>query len=161
MAGNHRSGRRPKPKALHLVAGAAPNRQFTMGVPDVPEELQGDDLALKYWRELTKHLDAHAIMAHEYAQALATLACVCADYRRTREQFRAINFKSFHTEKRSDGRIVVVEAPILKRLNELAVTLTRLLGEFGLTPLTAVKVFGGRQADAPRKWDALSRPRNA
>jgi hypothetical protein len=97
-------------------------------------------------------------MAHEYAPALATLSCVSADYQRTREQFKRINFQTFHTEQRGT-RVVVVEAPFLKRLNELALIRVRLLGEFGLSPVMATKIFGARKSHEPKKWDILAGPR--
>jgi len=158
MSGNKNSGRKPKPKPLHLVGGLAPNQKFTMGVPTMPEVLQLDPLAQTYWATLTTHLQTHGIMAHEYGPALAVLACMSADYQRAREQFAQLKFKAFATEQRG-ARVVVVEAPILKRLNELAATLTRALGEFGLTPATAIKVFGSSKAAPQRKWDVLAGPR--
>jgi hypothetical protein len=130
----------------------------TRGLPDPPAELLQDELALSFWRSLGATLEALDVMAHEYTSALATLAAVSADYIRTREQFKRINFQGFYTEKRGE-RTVVVEAPILRRLNELALLRVRLLGEFGLSPVMAAKVFGARKAHEPRKWDVLAGPR--
>lgn len=165
MAGNHRSGRRPKPDAWRVLEGKSDWRAqqhktlpTTLGLPPVPEELQHDALALAYWQTLGAQLDAMGVMAHEYGHALATLACVSADYERTRDQFRRINFQAFHTEKRGDS-VVVVESPMLKRLNELALLRVRLLGEFGMSPVMATKVYGKRESHEPKKWDVLAGPR--
>lgn len=164
MAGNHRSGRRRKPDVLRVLEGGGGRYAalpFTLQKPEPPEELRSDALALTYWHKLADFLHKQELMANEYADALVTLACVCADYRRTREQFEKIKFQAFHTERHGQ-RIVVVEAPILRRLNELALLRTRLLGEFGMTPVMATKVFGGtRGTYKAKKWDALSRPREA
>lgn len=154
MAGNHRSGRRPKPDALRVLEGGrARHSAATLeGAPDPPEMVASDPLALIYWTRYVDTLSALGLLGREHAEALATLSCVSADYERARKQFADTQHRAFVTQRVGNGVTRVVETPILRRLESLAALKSRLLGDFGLTPVMAAKV-GKRTGPAGRsKW---------
>jgi phage terminase small subunit len=161
MAGNARSGRKP-----WLVVKGEKRPPLTMGIPDPPDELDGDPVALKYWHRLTKDLHTAKAMAHEYTTGLATLACVCADYERMRQQFKAIKFQAYYTTT-ENGHTRIHQTEMMTGLNKLAALRMSLLASFGLTPAKAVKLYGSvnpkmtatAEPDAPKRWDVLAGPR--
>jgi len=161
MAGNHRSGRKRQPDALRVLAGGRP-RQAVVLPPSVepvcPEVIQADAIALRYWQAYAAHLMPLGILQPEHAEALATLACVSADYERARQQFAQTAFRAFVTVKKGDD-MRVIETPILRRLEHLAQLKTRLLGEFGLTPVMATKVARAAAPKALSKWERLTQAR--
>jgi hypothetical protein len=158
MAGNHRSGRKRKPDALRVLQGGKPARPSvicTPCAPPVPEMVAADSVALRYWQHYEAQLLPLGVLTVEHGEALATLACVSADYERARKQFAQTNYQAFVTEKRGD-RAHIVETPILRRLEHLAQLKTRLLGEFGLTPVMATKVIRHAAPKSLSKWERLT-----
>ena len=149
----HKGNHNPTPPPLMGVPGGRAG--LTTGMPAPPEELADDALALTFWHRLGGYLHAQGWMAHEYVDALATASCVCADYVRTRQQFAKLNNQAFHTEK-INGRVMIVEAPILRRLMQLAALRVKVLGEFGLTPLMASRVPQKRGGDGKNKFSPLA-----
>jgi len=154
MAGNHRSGRKRKPDALRVLEGGrrlhpAPTAPVTP--PTCPDLVSTDPVALRYWQQYSAHLTPMGVLAAEHGEALATLACVSADYERTRQQFAQTQYRTFVTEQR--GSVMrIIETPILRRLEHLAQLKTRLLGEFGLTPVMATKVARSVAPKVLSKW---------
>lgn len=160
MAGNHRSGRRPRPESLRVLAGGRPRRSEPLpSTPTVcPELVAADPAALRYWQQYEALLTPMGVLSGEYAEALGTLACVSADYERARQQFAQTQYRAFTTEQRG-GTLRVVETPILKRLEHLAQLKTRLLGEFGLTPVMATRVVRTAAPKVLSKWERLTQAR--
>lgn len=158
--GNARSGRRPgagrkPPTTAALTVHPGGRQGITPGLPEAPEEVTADPLALGFYERIGGYLLAQGWMAHEFGDALVTVATVSADHARAREQFRKIGNTAFHSEKDRHGQVRIVEAPILRRLMQLAALRMRVLGDIGLTPLMAAKVHAGRQpAGAASKFTA-------
>lgn len=160
MAGNHRSGRKRKPDALRVLEGGRPRHPvLPPATPLVcPEFVTTDAMALRYWQQYEALLSPMGVLSGEHAEALGTLACVSADYERGRQQFAQTNYRAFTTEQKG-GTLRVVETPILKRLEHLAQLKTRLLGEFGLTPVMATKVARTAAPKVLSKWERLTQAR--
>lgn len=162
MAGNHRSGRKPKPDALRALEGgrarglAAP--PTVPGLPEPPETVANDPVALRYWQRYADMLDAIKVLGQEHGEALATLACVSAEYERAREDYAETGYKSFVIVKGADGRERFVETPFQKRLEKLAALKVKLLGEFGLTPTMATKVARQQAGQERSKWSGVLMP---
>jgi hypothetical protein len=160
MAGNHRSGRKRKPDALRVLEGGRPRHPVVpaSSPPTCPGIVADDPVAFRYWQQYEAQLTPLGILSAEHGEALATLACVSADYERARQQFAQTAYRAFVTEKRgNDTR--VIETPILRRLEHLAQLKTRLLGEFGLTPVMATKVARTAAPKALSKWERLTQAR--
>ena len=153
--GNHRSGRKPSPFS---IGNPHADLQFTPGLPPAPLQLLDDALALDYYLRIGAQLEDLGVMTHEYADILATLAAVSADWQRAREQHGQLGRQGFHTEKRRDGSVRIVENPMLKRISALAEQRTRLLAVFGLTPNAKI---ARKVAEPQSKWDALINGRGA
>ena len=81
--GNPRSGRRPgaggKPirgtASLAVHPGGRPG--VTAGLPEPPEEIAADPLAMSYYNRIGGYLLAQGWMAHEFGDALASVASRC------------------------------------------------------------------------------------
>lgn len=158
MAGNHRSGRKRKPDALRVLQGGKPQHPpvpSNQTPPDCPDLVTADPVALRYWHQYAAQLVPLGVLTQEHGEALATLACVSADYEHARQQFAQTNYRAFITEQRGASSRII-EIPILRRLEHLAQLKTRLLGEFGLTPVMATKVARTAAPRSLSKWERLT-----
>jgi phage terminase small subunit len=151
MPGTWRSGGRPKPTALKLLQGSrVRGRQreprYTPGVPDIPPTVAADPLAAEAWASLATRLRQSGVLMTAHGEALATLAHTVADFTRVREQLQRMNFQPFIKEevrlKSGDVRTRARENPLIRRSQHLALLVSRLLAEFGLTPVSQAKVTG-------------------
>lgn len=149
MAGNHRSGRKPKPDALRVLEGGRKRHPDTPAAdtapPALPAYIEADADALRYWRLYSGHLAAIGLLSSDIGQLLAQLSVTSALYEAEARRIRTP----------ITGPDVV--APGIRDLLDLQAALTRLLGECGLTPVMRTKV--ARQIAAPKanKWDRLTR----
>lgn len=151
MAGNSRSGRHPKPTAIKVLHGSklrAGNRseaKYQSGAPECPAHVQNDPRALQAWQVTSARLLQVGVLTTAHGESLATLCDAWADYVRCREQFAAMNYQQLVVDESIDRRNgnklrKVKENPLIRRSEKLALLITRLLGEFGLTPITSPKV---------------------
>jgi len=151
MPGNYRSGAPRKPTALKLLQGSrVRNReqepQYEPGIPDCPARLQEDPEAKSHWDLLSSRLQASGVLTKGHGEALAMLAEALADYGRARAQLKAMRFQQLIVEEKYDptgAKLLyrrVKENPLIRRSERLAVLCSRLLGEFGLTPITQAKI---------------------
>lgn len=151
MAGNFRSGRRPQPSSLQLLKGTyrksrrGHEPQLTRGRPEPTAEVRADPAALAHWETLADRLDRIGVLSPAHGESLALLALARADYGRIREQLQVMRFQQLIVEEIRDKAGNVLrrryrENPLIRRSERLALLVSRLLGEFGLTPVTAPKV---------------------
>jgi hypothetical protein len=81
-----------------------------------------------------------------HAEGLALLATAAADNRRTRAEFKASGYSMLLWDERYHATTGILlsrrprENPLLRKSTELTLLVNRLLGEFGLTPITSPKV---------------------
>lgn len=160
MAGNWRSGRRPTPTALHVLRGTLrssvrqgregePKRK--PGRPPCPVEVEADEAAHAHWLRLATQLEKDGILTMAHGDALALLAQALADYHRVRGQLAAMKHQQLVIDeiRDKDGKLLrrrVRENPLIRRSERLAALCSRLLGEFGLTPVTQTRVHADPQA---------------
>lgn len=151
MPGTFRSGRRREPTSLKLlrggeVRGRGREPKYEYKEPEVPTQIMADALALQHWRRLVKQLSTAGVLNVSHGDALGALAHALADYGRIREQLHQMNYQQLLVDESRDstGKIVirrrVRENPLLRRSERIALLVSRLLGEFGLTPVTQSRV---------------------
>jgi phage terminase small subunit len=152
MAGSWRSGGKPKPTVLKIIEGSRirglqQEPRPKPGAPICPAEIQADPQALEHWRRLVSHLEPLGLLSTVHGDVLATLAHSLADYQRVRVQLQTMGHQPLVVDETRDsktGQIVVKrrirENPLIRRSERLALLVTRLLGEFGLSPATQPRV---------------------
>jgi hypothetical protein len=151
--GNFRSGRRPLPTAIHRLRGtrskARPGDvEPKRGRPDPPDEVTLDPQALAHWTRLAGQLQAMGVLAPTHGSALGLLASALADYGRMRAQLHQLEYRVLYIEETLDPKTGAVirrrprENLLLRRCERQALLCARLLGEFGLTPVTQTKLQG-------------------
>jgi phage terminase small subunit len=147
-------GRPAVPTALHIQRGTLRSRHVRQraheprppsGRPTCPPAVEQDAQARAHWDELAVTLDGLGVLRTSHGKALGALAQALADYDRVREQLRQMNFQQLVVEEIRDknGTLLrrrIRENPLLRRSERLAMLAARLLGEFGLTPVTQTKV---------------------
>lgn len=166
MAGTFRSGRHPVPTALHVLRGTyrttrhgrdrAGEPRLVPGRPACPDEVQRDPAALAHWERLIAQLETSGVLTTAHGDALALLAQAKADYDRVRAQLVTMNHQQLVVDeiRNKDGQVIrrrVRENPLIRRSERLALLCARLLGEFGLTPITQSKVGNANHANAPSR----------
>lgn len=151
MPGNFRSGRRPEPTALKLLKGTLRKERrrhepvVPRGRPEPTPEVQADPDALGHWEALAGRLETIGVLSPGHGEALGLLAQSLADYGRVRRQLQEMGFRQLVVDEMRDktGNVIrrrVRENPLIRRSERLAMLVSRLLGEFGLTPVTQTKV---------------------
>jgi phage terminase small subunit len=149
--GNHKSGRRPVPTNLHVLRGTLRSRHKKrppppqLGRPEPPPDIQADEVALGHWNALAERLESLRVLSPAHGEALALLAQSLADYGRVRAQLHEMGYRQLIVDEIRDktGQVIrrrVRENPLIRRSERLALLVARLLGEFGLTPVTQTKV---------------------
>lgn len=141
MAGNWNSGRRPTPRAVHVLRGTVradhakrdETPRGTPGRPPMPDNVAADALARGHWDRLAAILDTAGVLTTAHADLLALLCLQRADYDRVR-----LTLLDAPPTIESRGRVVI--NPLIREAQTLAAQCDRLLGEFGLTPLTQGRV---------------------
>jgi len=150
MSGTSRSGRHHKPTAVKLLHGSklrAHNRnepKYQTGIPDCPAHVRADAKALHFWDVMVARLTKSSVLTLAHGESLTTLCDTWADYVRCREQFATMNYQQLVVDETIDARggkhRKIKENPLIRRSEKLILLITRLLGEFGLTPVTGPKV---------------------
>jgi phage terminase small subunit len=172
MPGTFRSGRHRKPTALHVLDGSRirdrkHEPQYEPGIPECPVRLAGDTNAKAVWDLMAARLQASGVLTVAHGEALTLLAEAWADYARLRDQLRVMSFQPLIVEELYDPtgtklvRRRVRENPLTRRSERLALLCSRLLGEFGMTPVTAARIAAKRPA-VPDAFEAFlggGRPR--
>jgi hypothetical protein len=157
MSGTYRSGRRPVPSAVHRLRGTAIRHrhaepQLPVGRPAVPPAIEADPVAFAHWEALATRLEAMRILNAGHGPALALLAQTLADHDRVRAQLHALHYPEVVVDETWDTHGTLLrrrthEHPLIRRSERLTLLVTRLLGDFGLTPVTQTKVHA--EADTP------------
>jgi phage terminase small subunit len=151
MPGTYKSGRKPVPTNLHILRGTLRSRHKTrprppqLGRPEPTPEIQADDVALGHWTALCERLETLRILSPAHGEALGLLAQALADYGRVRAQLHEMGYRQLIVDEMRDkeGKVTrrrVRENPLIRRSERLALLVSRLLGEFGLTPITQTKI---------------------
>ena len=164
MPGTYRSGRRAIPTAIHVLRGTLRSRngrprapQPDPGRPVCPAEITGDPAARAHWDRLAAQLEQTHVLTPAHGDALGLLAQARADYDRVRAQLQGMHFQQLIVDEVYDKAGTLIrrrerENPLLRRSERLAQLVSRLLGEFGLTPITQTKVHGAApDANAPAR----------
>lgn len=149
MAGNHRSGRPRLPTALHVLRGTpvrdrAHEPVGKPGTPEPPQDVLDDPEALAHWERLSARLMRLRVLTRDHREALAQLAHALAADGRVRAQLRAMNYQRLVVDeirdKAGNVRRRVRDNPLIRQSIMASELVRRLLGEFGLTPITQAKV---------------------
>lgn len=151
MAGTWRSGPKSRPAALRELTGARTrarhkdqNWSHNVGVPDVPEIVKNDPLALERWNILGPRIAAVKVLTEAHGEILAVLCVTWSDLVRARREFAAMDYRMLITDIRinKDGQEsrITKANPLLQKMERLNVLVAKFLGEFGLTPMSAAKV---------------------
>jgi phage terminase small subunit len=158
MAGTYRSGRRAVPTAIHVLRGTGikgrkDEPQVPLGRPEIPPAIQVDPVALAHWEHLVERLEGMRVLNAGHGPALALLAHTLADQDRVRAELHAMNYQQLIIDripnpKTGRSRRKLRENPLIRRSERLALLVARLLGDFGLTPVTQTKVHA--QIDTPQ-----------
>ena len=140
-------GRKSKPTAIKILEGTqrgTPNREPTAppGAPPMPERLAVEPVAVAKWIELVDILCKMNVLTTGDGEALATLCEVHAAAQACLLELRV----SGPTIKTDLGGVKPNPAGSLYR--GLVVLQASLMGEFGLTPSSRVKL--GTKAEAPK-----------
>jgi phage terminase small subunit len=155
MAGNHRSGRKPKPDALRVLQGGRARGlakpKTLQGRPEPLKTVAADEVALGHWHRYADILERLDLLGQEHADLLATLAHVTAQEERALEDYAAAGYKLFVAEKVGE-HTRYVETPFVARIEKLGAQKVKLLGEFGLTPTMATKVARQHAGQERSKW---------
>ena len=140
-------GRKPIPTAVKILEGTTrgtPKREPSCppGVPPMPARLKAEPLAVAKWKELANTLHSMGVLTTGDGEALATLCEVFAAAQACLLELRA----SGPTIKTDLGGVKPNPAGSLYR--GLVVLQASLMGEFGLTPSSRVRL--GTKAEAPK-----------
>jgi|SRR5262245_64852228 len=141
MPGTYRSGTPAKPSAFKRLEGTKvrPDQrnepQHALGEPEIPAEVLEDPLALACWHEHAGFLRQVHVLSLAHGRALAALSLAVADFQRVRAAMRA------------EGHVIMREGPhgmtfnpLIRESQRLTERIVKLLGEFGLTPVTSPKI---------------------
>lgn len=158
--GNMRSGRRPQPAGIRALKGSrerpwhAEEAQHDRAMPACPSFVEADDLAYAKWMTLGEKLLALGVLHSGHGEILSSLCSTWADLERARGEFAECGRRQVIREEymtpAGEMAMKVKVNPLVTRIDKLTSTLRVLLGEFGLTPMTAAKV----RATAPAEGDA-------
>jgi P27 family predicted phage terminase small subunit len=140
-------GRKPKPTAIKILEGtqrgpAKREPSAPPGAPEMPARLSVEPLAVAKWHELVDILCKMGVLTTGDGEALATLCEVYAAAQACLLELRA----SGPTIKTDLGGVKPNPAGSLYR--GLVVLQANLMGEFGLTPSSRVRL--GTKAEAPK-----------
>lgn len=158
MAGNYRSGRKPKTDAMRVLEGGKARGPLpTASMPPMPDHIASDPLATKYWEDYGGKLLRNGVLQEDHGQLLAIVSHLSATYERALKQFAEAQYRTFMAQ-REGSKVTVVELPFAKRLESMGTTIVRMLGEFGLTPVMAAKLAKPKQ-EGPSRWELLTQRR--
>ena len=158
MAGNYRSGRKPKTDALRVLEGGKAKGVLPEpSIPPKPDHISADPLAEKYWDDYAARLARNGVLQEDYGQLLALVSHLSAAYERALKQFAEANYKAFMAQ-REGSKVTVVELPFNRRLESMGLSIVKMLGEFGLTPVMAAKLAKPKQ-EGPSRWERLTQRR--
>lgn len=134
-----KAGRRPKPRALHILEGTQRGpvkREPSMpaGVPPMPERLKVDAIAVEKWAELSGILTRMGVLTTGDGEALATLCEVHSAEQACLLQLRASGAVS---NTAAGGMKPNPAGPMYRSLVAMKASL---LSEFGLTPSSRTKL---------------------
>jgi phage terminase small subunit len=148
MPGNARSGRKRKPASLHRLEGTRPHytpdarAPGTPGAPVMPAHVAADPVAAAHWARLVDELLPLDLLLPTYGEALAALACSCADVERGREQLAGMHHAFVIVEEFPDSqgtlRRRVRANPLRRELARAERELRAWCVEFGKTPSSKV-----------------------
>jgi hypothetical protein len=135
------------------IKGRKHEPKYALGRPPCPADVQADPAALAYWERLAERLELCAVLNTSHGEALGLLAQTLADFDRARGEYRATGFQNLLTDEIRDRngtllRCRVIEHPLIRRIERVTLIASRLLGEFGLTPVTQSRVEAKQQAAA-------------
>lgn len=146
-----RTGRPPKPTALHVLGETRPSRQRPAEpVPDELEVLPPPSLAgyaLETWQRLAPDLRKKGVLSHWDRDALAAY-CVAAD---VNEQARLALQQDGILARRAHPRKDTAEqvrSPAFSVFAASADLIVKLGGRFGLTPADRAGLRGLREPDS-------------
>jgi len=134
-----KAGRRPKPRALHILEGTqrGPVKRepsAPVGVPPMPDRLKVDAVAVEKWHELAAILTRMGVLTTGDGEALATLCEVHSAEQSCLLQLRA-GGAVMHTDLGG-----VKPNPAGPMYRSLVAIKASLLSEFGLTPSSRTKL---------------------
>ena len=140
-------GRKPKPTAIKILEGtqrglAKREPSAPVGAPPMPGRLNVEPIAVAKWRELVDILASMGVLTTGDGEALATLCEVHAAAQTCLLELRA----GGPTIKTDLGGVKPNPAGSLYR--GLVVLQASLMGEFGLTPSSRVRL--GTKAETPK-----------
>lgn len=165
MAGNHRSGPRPLPTALHVLRGTLRARHRKAralepnpapGRPAPSEDVQRDPEAMAEWERLATQLEATGVLTQAHGPGLSLLAQNLADLARVRTALHQMGYQPLVVDEIRDkqGHILrrkVKANPLLLLSQQLGQLCRTLLGEFGLTAATQTRVQVTRDVAKPTR----------
>lgn len=143
------AGRRPKPTALKQLAGNPGRRplnklepKYALGMPDPPESIQNDPVALKEWNRVVPLLIEQNVLTHaDYG----CMACYCGEYSLYMRAVEYIQEEGITIETPKGIR----KNPAVSIASDAARQLRAFCAELGLTPSSRSKV-----SKAPRSQEA-------
>ena len=170
MAGTWSSGPKSRPAALRELTGARTRARHkdqhwshAVGLPDVPEMVSTDPLALERWNILAPRIAAVKVLTEAHGEMLGVLCITWADLVRALREFAAMGYRMLITDVRvnRDGQEshVTKANPLLGKMERLNVLVAKFLGEFGLTPMSAAKV-GTAEVAADDPFDEFLKSEN-
>lgn len=143
-------GRRPIPTKLKIARGTLRKDRvrpdepdLPRGMPDMPERLEGDAVAVHKWKELSQILFDLGVLTTADGEALATLCELHSSEQACLKELREVG-PTIHTDL---GGVKPNPAGSLYR--SIAALKNSLLSEFGLTPSSRTKV-GAAQDSKPK-----------
>jgi len=143
-------GRKPLPTQLKIVRGTLrkdrirhDEPELPRGMPEMPERLAADAVAVEKWNELSKILFDLGVLTIADGEALATLCELHAAEQACLKELREVG-PTIHTDL---GGVKPNPAGSLYR--SIAALKNSLLSEFGLTPSSRTKV-GAAQDSKPK-----------
>jgi phage terminase small subunit len=154
MAGNWNSGRRPTPRAVHVLRGTVradhakrdEKSRGTPGRPPMPANVAADAEARAHWDRLAAITETEGTLTTAHGDLLALLSLQRAMYDRVVAELVGAAMTMTNSRRRT------IPNPLIREAQTLAAQCDRLLGEFGLTPLTQ-----GRVTHADRTPPAIAR----
>ena len=139
-------GRRPLPTQLKIAKGTLrkdrqrPDEpQAPRGIPQMPERLACDAVAVEKWQELSVVLDGIGVLTTSDGEALATLCELHSAEQACLRELREVG-PTIHTDL---GGVKPNPAGSLYR--SIAALKTSMLSEFGLTPSSRTKVGSAKE----------------
>lgn len=157
MAGNFRSGgHNAKNAAMRQLAGSKVRARhraepvYQDAVPEMPDFVAEDAIAKAQWEKLTWSMGAARVLNAAHGEMLGALCVTWADLVRSRRALAAMHYVPVIEEERmtATGEVVrtIKPNPLIRIIHQQTQQVARLLGEFGLSPITQGRVKA-RDAD--------------